>query len=375
MSYQEEFEYKANKFTTAGYFNGFPIKPTDEKPDHLWGQTLGLSQKNLRKECAVNHYWNLASIETHFVIQTEVAPAPYTTGFVYNSQSSTPETGQIVTCDYESVNTYNSGSYPPEYRMFPENTGETEVQTLDSNNLVRGSGKKHFSASHIADDFYIPLTIQPENTGAFVLTLDSGVAKWFSEQSGYSDQIDKFQCNMLFDMGYAVADDKNAEFNNIEYYSFQSTGYLVPASGWRFSILGSKVKGIYYNYPFKEAYKYTPKGKPKFVPPKDVNPKFVKGGGAGKNKLLDEPSPGNGSRYDKDPRTQIMVCNVGTAGRKDQNRGRFPSFPKKTRRHKGYGPYGEGYSLGGGATDAADHRHESKLANDYWKERDNRGGR
>ena len=56
-----------------------------------------------------------------------------------------------------------------------------------------------------------------------------------------------------------------------------------------------------------------------------------------------------------------MVCNIGTAGRKDQNRSQYETY------NKTWSASAQSKSI--------DVKHLSKLANDYWKERDNRGGK
>jgi hypothetical protein len=197
--------------------------------------------------------------------------------------------------------------------MFKEKTGEFETQALDANNLIKGSGSEHMSCFASSQDYCIPLNIQPKNTGAFIITLDSGVAEYFSSQSSYSSQINKFELNMLFDMGINFSDEIGGEFNNIEYFSFTRTGYLVPADGWNFSVKASKVKGIYYNYEYKKPHPNVPKSNISFIPPKGANPKFIDNR-SNDNILLDEPISGNGSTYSassRDPKTQ--VCDLGGA--------------------------------------------------------------
>jgi hypothetical protein len=250
MAYTEEYFYNSDKFTSIGMFNGFPFSLVP-KPSFLNMET-GLTTGLLNREVSSNSFWNLAAVEVDFIIRTDATPAIYESGFAYNPDG-TPGTGHIVSVEYEVLNSYDSGEYLPEERMYREITGGSQIQNLDASGLIVGSGDQLTSLFLTDDpDFYIPLTIQPDNTGAFVITLDSGVADYFYGRSGYDSRIDKFEANMLFDFGVSHMDENGNEFNNIDYYEYTRTGYLVPKSGFEFSIEGSRIKGIYYTYPLEE---------------------------------------------------------------------------------------------------------------------------
>ena len=256
MAYAEEYYYDADKFSTIGALNGSPFN-LSEKPAFL-AQESGITTGTLNREVAVNNFWNLAAVEVDFVIRTDAVPSEYESGFAYNPEG-TPETGHIVSVEYEVVNSYDTGEYLPEERMYREITGASQAQELNENGLIIGSGKD-FTSMYITDnpDCYLPITIQPDNTGAFVITLDSGVADYLSGRSGYDSRIDKFENNMLFDFGVSTIDEDGNEFNNVDYYLFNRTGYIVPKSGFRFTIEGCRTKGIYYTYPFEESANTNP---------------------------------------------------------------------------------------------------------------------
>jgi len=312
MAYPEEYLYKTEKFTSFGMFNGFPFSLVP-KPEYIMMETGIITGQN-DLEVTVNHYWNLAALEVDFVVRTDTVPSPYISGIAYNPEATTIATGHVVTLDYEICNSYDTGAYIPEDRVFREVTGNAhEEQSVDENGLIVGSGNA-FTSFYVTDspDFYTPLVIQPQNTGAFMITLDSGVADWFKGKHGYANKVDKFEVNMLMDFGVSLVDEKTQEYNNIDYYNFEATGYLVPADGWEFSIEGSKVKGLYYTYSIDENDNPDSKGNIKFSPPKSAHGKFIKKGN--KNTILGEPNHENRSKYIVNPGTHISTCNLGGAG-------------------------------------------------------------
>jgi len=212
---------------------------------------------NMAKKTVANNFWNLAAIEVDFLIKTMSAPSEYETGYCYDPESSSSEGVQRVSMDYEIVNTYDEEAYLPSLRQYIEKTGQNISQeSYDEFNVINTSGSGYSSAFIHGDPvdphdcgMFLPLTIQPENTGAFVISFDSGVANWFSSLPQYG-QVETFNCNMMFDYGTTVRDHEGFTRNGIEYNSFVNKCYLVPADGWKFKVVGSKVKGIYYQYPF-----------------------------------------------------------------------------------------------------------------------------
>ena len=239
--------YKAERFNTPGYFNGFPFLLI---PKEDWMLSPGVSGNICQLNTTVSHYWNLAAISCRFKIRTEAKPASYITGYAYDSESS-PEAGQEMYMLYQVVNSYNEKEYPPQFRSAVEITGESELQTIDEDGLIVGSGKDYNSCYvHDGPDFLTPLTIQPENTGAFVITLDSGVAQYFEDLPEYGD-YSKFVMQIAADYGTGIQ-------HPIEKYpqqdrrvmTYYETGYIVPAEDWRFTVESGTMLGHYYEYDY-----------------------------------------------------------------------------------------------------------------------------
>ena len=340
MAYSEEYFYKDDKFTSIGAFNGFPFS-LSAKPSFIDMET-GITTGILNREVSVNNFWNLAALEVDFVVKTNSVPSEYESGFAYNPDG-TPETGHVLSIEYEVMNSYDSGEYLPEERMYREVTGYSEIQNLDASGLIQGSGSD-FTSLYVTDehDLYIPITIQPDNTGAFVITLDSGVANYFSGKSGYDSRVDKFQANMLFDFGVSTLDEEGRQFNNVDYYQFLRTGYIVPKSGFDFEVEGSRIKGIYYHYPVEEL--------PVPVdivmgikPPKEAHPKMClpPPSQPGKNGTFCIGEPQMSRSVYKKNEKGTYVCDLGDANKNfDQNlQNGYKSFPKdKTQTLKGTTP-------------------------------------
>ena len=210
---------------------------------------------------ASHNYWNLACIETSFAIRTISMPDGYVTGYCVNPDADSEESIQLVTEDFEVVDSYSQKSFPPHLRQFQDRPKydedfETnfESQILDENNLIMGSGRDYSSISFWGNntgfaDFVVPITIQPENTGAFVITTDLNVANYFENLDSYGSKK-AFACNMVFDYSLNTHDEEGFERQNIEYHITPQKAYIVPAEGWDFEVICSKVKGIYYQYPF-----------------------------------------------------------------------------------------------------------------------------
>ena len=154
---KQEVRYPAKDFHDLGFFNGFPFLLSKEM-DHLHcpmdevqiGSDFsflpsGISQRNATnvvvdvsdnnskvlgggfdlapaintftpethpRVVASNHYWNLACIETDWAIHTTNAPATYETGYCYNPDGTSSSGIQLVTQDFEVVESYNEESFP-----------------------------------------------------------------------------------------------------------------------------------------------------------------------------------------------------------------------------------------------------------------------
>lgn len=301
--------YPAIAFKDAGFFNGFPFQ-LQEKHDYLnvpkdeigIGSTFSflpsgivnrsqtgiyvdeskgttrilgnldsledtkstfkpLVDKAHERSVAANQYWNLAAIETDWVIKTKNAPSTYDTGYCKNPDGSSSEGMQLVTEDYEVVESYNEETYPPHLRQYHDPSGDIQFQSINEDGLIVGSGQDFSSCFFLGHDTgyyanaFFPLTIQPDNTGAFVITLDEGVANFFEDQAAFGTKS-PFNCNMMFDFNIKNKDDEGFQRNAIEYHSFPTKAYIIPAAGWEFEVVCSKVKGIYYQYPLNPQKRY-----------------------------------------------------------------------------------------------------------------------
>tara|TARA_B100000085_G_scaffold273922_1_gene289963 strand:+ start:14517 stop:16388 length:1872 start_codon:yes stop_codon:yes gene_type:complete len=298
--------YPAKNLYDLGFFNGFPFL-LDKKVDYLHcpvdevqiGSDFtflpsGISQRNakqvfvdvsdnstselggtydlsanqntfepdcLPRSVAANNFWNLACIETDWAIHTTSAPAEYQTGYCYNPDGQSTSGIQLVTQDFEVVDSVYEQSFPPNLRQYAEITGSKQTQSINDDGLIVGSGQNFSSCFFLGDNTgnyanaFFPLTIQPDNTGAFVITLDEGVANFFDAHSQYGSKK-AFNCNMMFDFNIQNRDEEGFERNAIEYHSFPTKAYIVPAAGWDFEVICSKVKGIYYQYDFNPAARF-----------------------------------------------------------------------------------------------------------------------
>lgn len=213
------------------------------------------------KIVTVNNFFNLACIETDFAIRTLAAPNGYTTGYCYNSDDSSEDGLQYVTQDWEVVNSYDETAYLPNLRQYPDETGVHSEISISDNGLMDGTGL-NYSSIHITGkdmgpdaDFFVPITIQPDNTGAFVITLDEGVAEYFELLPNYGNKK-AFNCNMMFDFQINMRDHEGFERSTIDYHIFPTKAYIVPALDWDFEVVSSKIKGIYYQYPFLKDARY-----------------------------------------------------------------------------------------------------------------------
>lgn len=241
-------EWEGNPPVKLG--GGYPIKQRKG-----YYQTAPFWQQ---REVVSKNYYNLAAIETEFVIETKAAPAGFETGVLrdpanlYTMDRTHPK--QLVTCDFEVVDPFYDLEHPPHHRPYVAPTGVIEHHgELDENNLLTGLAK-NYSSIHIhgsdIDNFvemYVPLTIQPSNTGAFVITTDEGVAEYFENLSTYGPKK-AFNLNCIYDYNTTQFDHEGFDRCPVEYNSFPAKAYIVPASNWDFEVLASKVKAIYYQY-------------------------------------------------------------------------------------------------------------------------------
>ena len=235
--------YNSQEFGAIGYDFGFPFKVTERQH---WMASSGISGN---VDNVVNHYWNLAEITTLFKITTNKKPATYITGYAYNSDFS-PAISQTVTAKYEVINSADEGEYPPNHRMAREVTGRSEEQTINADTyLMEGSGNGYTSCfvTEGPYDFSIPITIQPENTGAFVITSDSGVASHFENLTEFGSKKE-FYVDYKLDMGSGVT----PMITDIRTLS-PHTWYMVPADGWEFHVETGRLNATYYEYP-EESY-------------------------------------------------------------------------------------------------------------------------
>jgi hypothetical protein len=321
--------YIAEKFSCVGQFNGFPFL-LKEKPSYITGEGIGMTGTRALQS-TVNHYWNLQSIEAEFVIKTITVPAGYESGFAYATGAGQVgenlSTGHVVGVEYEIVDSFFESGFEPSDRQYFETTGESENLTVDNYGLINGSGSGYASCFVSKEpNFYVPITIQPDNTGAFLITNESGVAEYFQGLSDYGN-YEKFEMNMMFDYGNQTSDEVGGEFNNIEYYSFPQTGYIIPKQGWSFEIEASKVKGFYYEYEYIEPDSVKPQGG--LVINKNNPMKFIDSR-QGTN-LIGEPLPGGSSQY-IDTRDQNGLVRCGLPGPKANEYKYGPhkqTFPKK----------------------------------------------
>ena len=303
--------YPSKDFNDNGFFNGFPfmleydceyLNPADNYvKDESTNQTIDLGRgfsrrgltgisvdnhtslsilgggynlsenagyfspndnKTSARSVTANNFWNLAAIETDFVVQTRKIPDKYVTGYASNDQFPSEEGLQYITEDYEVVDSYSDQAYLPPLRQYVEITGHKDEASIDpETRLIGGSGQDYSSmfvlghdTGHYAD-FFIPLTIQPSNTGAFTITTDKGVADYLESQPEWGDKK-AFNCNMMLDFNTKDRDHEGFVGSNVEYHCFPYKAYIVPAKDWDFTVVGSKIKGIYYTYAQNEKLRF-----------------------------------------------------------------------------------------------------------------------
>lgn len=249
--------YIAERFNAMGYFNGFPFLLT---PKEDWMLSPGVSGDVFQLEVAANNFWNIAAVDCYFKIDTMQQPAGYETGYAYDKDESPSPHQNNIQAYFEVVNSYNEELFPPKWRTAIENTGESQVQTINEKGLIEGSGSGYNSFYvHNGPDMLTPLTIQPENTGAFVITLDSGVAQYFQDLPEYGNW-EKFEMGMCADYGFQILNEEGEDGQDHKLLHYKETGYMVPALGWRFEVSGTAYGRYWqYDYPAKKSNtKYGP---------------------------------------------------------------------------------------------------------------------
>lgn len=302
-----EVRYPAKDYNDFGYFNGFPFLLSESNeyikiPENFVTEngttinlTNGLSSRGLtgipvsnheslsvlgggyslienkgyfnpldndtsKRAVSCNNFWNLAAVETEFVIQTRSIPSQYETGYAKNAEFESTNGLQHISEDYEVVDSYSDKPYLPHLRQYIEVTGSLDevdgvnACTIDpESRLFQGSGQNYSSMFFHGQntgksvDFFLPLNIQPSNTGAFTITFDEGVANHLESQSNFGPKKE-FNCNMMLDYNIKDRDHEGFVGSNIEYHCFPYKAYIVPAKDWDFTVLASKVKGVYYTY-------------------------------------------------------------------------------------------------------------------------------
>jgi len=255
---------KAQEFTSLGYFNGFPFL-VQNKPDYLGsqgifesGQYSGslLTGTDESLHNTVNHFWNLAAFVVDFKIETNKAPSSYTTGYAY-SDDRAPSVDQSIKVRYDVINSADGSDFPPQHRIATEVTGRTQDLVVDLSGLVSGSGNNYTSCwvsrdiekdVETSSDFTIPITIQPYNTGAFVITSDTGVADYFENLVEFGTKKE-FQMETILDMGSGLNESASPMQPFESGKTIVKTGWhIVPAKDWEFSVTSGSLTAIYYEY-------------------------------------------------------------------------------------------------------------------------------
>ena len=225
-------------FTSIGFGNGFPFM-LDSKCSRMKTQSI-----NQNKNVVVNNFWNLKRVELVFTIETTQFPDIYATGWIEDEEVSSSDdvivdrVGTLpaneVKYEYDVVSTLTDGEYPPQDRNFPIKPGE-EVQDLDEDGFIVGSGKDYTSFAVTNEvDFYMPFTIQPQNSGAFVITSDSDVANYYASESVFGNgTMRSFYVTQKIDLGTGA--DGASDIQELD----QKQWYIVPRKDWDFSVSGA----------------------------------------------------------------------------------------------------------------------------------------
>jgi hypothetical protein len=236
----------ATEFTSIGFGNGFPFM-LDAKSSRM--ETQGIDQN---KNVVVNNFWNLKRVELSFIIETDKYPDIYLTGWIEDEiidssdnivvlDRDPPDTAGEVKCEYDVISTLDNGAYEPQDRNFPIRPGE-ETQDLDGMHFISGSGHEHTAFAVTNEvDFYMPFTLQPQNSGAFIITSDSGVAGYYGGKNEF-DAYKEFDIVPTLDLG--TGSDGASDKRDIPAKQW----YIVPAAGWEFTVTSAYLDAQYYSY-------------------------------------------------------------------------------------------------------------------------------
>lgn len=261
--------YTARGGMSVRSLTGIPVDTSEfeDRPPSTLGGGFPLGQRRnyfqtsqfwQQREIVSKNFYNLAAIETEFVIETKAAPNVYETGVARDPANYRTmdryHPRQLITCDFEVVDQYHDLEHPPHHRQYRSETGIVSNHgNLDENNLLTGMASNYSSIFiHGSDtenrvEMYTPITIQPSNTGAFVITTDEGVAEYFENLSTYGPKK-AFNVNYIFDYNTNQYDHEGFNRCPVEYNSFPAKAYIVPATNWDFEVSASKIKAIYYQY-------------------------------------------------------------------------------------------------------------------------------
>lgn len=244
----------SENFQTEGLGGGFPFF-TKQKSNFI--RTQPLTSGNFPGlPVTVNHYWNLASVDFNAEIKTEDRPAGYENSYFNTSQDSDVDGYNDFSVSYKVYNPHDQTDLRPIHRIAIDETGQETSVSLNNRFKIQGDGEDKTSCYVAKEEngyvgFYQPLTIQPKNTGVFVITLDLDVARYFENIVGFSS-IQSFEINHKINIGSGVAEvsegGQKLSKNDDVYMDFPTSGYLVPREGWSFKIQNSKITNNYYHY-------------------------------------------------------------------------------------------------------------------------------
>lgn len=244
----------SENFQTEGLGGGFPFL-VKKKMNFI--RTQPLTSGNFPGlPVAVNHYWNLASVDFETEIKTETRPVGYENSYFNTSQDASIDGYNNFSVSYKVYNPHDQTDLKPHHRIAMDYTGEETSVSLNSRFKIVGNGKDKTSCYVSKEEngyvgFYQPLTIQPQNTGVFLITLDLDVARYFENIVGFSS-MGKFEINHKINIGSGIMelneDGQQIAKNDNVYMDFPTTGYIVPREGWGFKLQNCKITNNYYHY-------------------------------------------------------------------------------------------------------------------------------
>ena len=247
-------ELIAENFQTEGLGNGFPfLLKGKEDWMRLGPLTDGLFPG---QPLAVNHYWNLGRVNFDAKIKTEIRPEGYENSYFNTSQDADINGFNDFSVSYRVYNPYDETDLKPIHRIAPDVTGSEYNVNLNNKYKIVGEGKDKTSCYLAKENngymgFYQHLTIQPKNTGVFVITLDEEVARYFENIDGFG-QRESFEIQHKINVGSGVIgyspEGTRMQVNDNIYVDFPISGYLVPREGWGFKLRDSKITNHYYQY-------------------------------------------------------------------------------------------------------------------------------